>query len=1433
MSIGAWFAEALGHHQSGDLNAAEPLYLRILDADPNHADALHLLGVLKHQQGRNGEALDLIERSIGIDNSVADVHGNLGLVLQALGRLDDAVAAQERAIARNPGHAGAHFNLGLALTGLGRRELAALHYAEAARLSPALADAHLNLGAVLQDLGRAEEALAAHARAAALLPDDPRPWTNLAVSLRHLKRFGEAAEAVGRAMERGGKSSGEATTLAALASNLHAAGRLEEAAGLYADALRGNAGNPIVLNNLGLVLKALNRLDDAASCFDAAVAADPGFADALDNLGTLRAEQGRVAEAEALHRTALRHRPDLAGAWNNLGNARKSLGRTETALPAWRVAIALDPYRAEVYSNLGNGLREGEDFVAAEMCHGRAVRLTPGEATPRNNHGHALQGRQDFTGASLRFHKALALDPAYAEAWSNLGLARQRLGEPAAERCYDRALRLRPDLPLAHFNKGLLRLEAGDMAAGWPGYAWRFAAGQVGAGRQPRAPAWRGEELAGRRLMVWGEQGVGDSILFSALAAEIAVRTRSTVMEVDRRLVPLFARSFPGLTVRAEAIDARGRETMAIPDYDRHVPMGSLPRILRGSLSAFPQRNSWLVPDPTLVAGWHDRLAGLEPGLTVGIGWRSQILTAERSAAYVGLDQWGPLFAVPGVRWVVLQYGDCENEVAEAERRFGVRLRRWGDLDRKDDFDGVAALIANLDLVISPAMSVGELAGALGTPVWRFGTRDWTQIGSGVRPWFPAMRLFQPRPGEALPDTLGRMAVELRALGPVVAAPVPPPAPNLGTVLHAMGRRAEAQACLAEAVGIDGGALDARLGLGALLNDLGRPAEAEEHYRAALALDAADPDAQAGLGAALFQRGRHAEAAGWLEHAVAAGVRRAATLDLLGAAHRLTGRADRAERWHGEAVAADPLRAATRTNFGLALGAQARWTEAAERHRQALALSPAFPEALNNLGVALQALDGERAVLCHRRAVRLRPASAESWGNLAAALLILKRHAESAAAAAKASALAPALAGALTTGGAALKGLGRFVEAARDHRRALRVTPSHAKAWSNLGTALAGLSRWDEALAAQHRALALAPALADAHLNLGHAEQVLGRFDAARRHAERTLRLAPGRSDARMNRALLRLASGDLVGGWRDYAARFASGESLARRFSVPEWQGEDLSRETILVWGEQGLGDEIMFGTVLPDLMARAGRVIVECDARLVRLFARVLPDAVVRPPTVNPRDCDRHAAMGSVAALLRPGLGRFPSRAALLAPDPTEAARWSGRLASLGPGLTVGVCWRSSRITADRAGAYTRLDQWGPLFAVPGLRFVNLQYDDCAAELDDARARFGTVLHTWPDLDPRNDLDAVAALVAGLDLVVTAPTSVGELAAAVGTPVWRLSGPGDWSRLGTGVRPWFPAMATLGSPGGDHGETLAFAARRLRAMMAPPAPKSGGPQN
>lgn len=1143
----------------------------------------------------------------------------------------------------------------------------------------------------------------------------------------------------------------------------HQAGRLADAEAAYRAVLRHHPDQPDALHLLGVVAIQAGDAAAAIPLIERAIDRNGTVADYHDNLGSALAGAGRAADAATAHARAIRLQPDFAQAWFNRGNALTAAGRAG-APAAFRRALALRPDYAKAWFNLGNSLRALGDWSAAMAAFARAaalaptmaeahnnlgdamgvlgrlheaihhhriaVQLRPDDPTARYNLGAALQQRGAFEEAEIVYRETLRRAPSHVGALNNLGSVLKRLGRAQqaelchrealrlspefsealynlgnalyaqgklaeATRCFEEALSRKPDLAAANFNLGRLMLQCGDLARGWPGFDRRFAAGEALPNRRIDRPRWQGERLNGRRLLVWREQGVGDEIMFASCYADVLSTADGPVtIEADRRLVSLFARSFPGANVRAETLDGEGRERVVPLDADEHMPAGTLPRLYRTRHAAFPARGTWLAADPAREAEWRRRVDALGPRLKVGICWRSHLVSDERRASYTDLADWGPLFALAGIELVNLQYGDCEAEIVGAERRFGRTLHRWPDLDLKHDFEGVAALIKALDLVITVATSVGELAGALGVPVWRFGVSgDWSMLGSGCRPWYPSMRLFVARAGESLPAVLGRVANALTAL-----APPPEPAPP-------SPRTDDAPRLFEQALA---------------LHRAGRIAEAASAYHAVLDVTPRDADALHLLGLTSHQLGRPVEAVARIR----------------------------------QALAIDPLFATARNNLGLVFEALGRDREAEAQFRAALALEPAAAVLLSHLGLTQQKLK-------------------------------------------------------------------RLDLAERIHRRALRLNPADAKHHLNLGAAMELQGRFDAAGAVYARAVALGPAFPDALNNIGTIARLTGRPASARAWVERARFTDPSFALADWNRGLLDLAEGRLASGWAGYERRFSTRTlQRGRSLDLPVWRGEALNRRRLLVWNEQGVGDEILFASCLPSLARLDGPVVVECDRRLVSLFARAFPWAEVRPESGGAAGCDLQIAAGSVPALVRRSLAVFDGRP-FLVPDRDRVEVWRQRVAALGSGLKVGFGWRSQLVDAHRRAAYTGVEDWRPVLAVPGIVPVNLQYGDCAAELSRAESAFGVHIHQWPDLDLKDDFESVAALVAALDLVIVPATAAGELAGALGVPVWRLAGP-DWTQLGTSVRPWFPSMRLIAPrPGERVADVLPRVASMLRALL------------
>jgi tetratricopeptide (TPR) repeat protein len=473
----------------------------------------------------------------------------------------------------------------------------------------------------------------------------------------------------------------------------------------------------------------LNAGDFDAACrhLRAVLAADPNHAEASYYLGLAEARSGRLEQAETLLESARLQR-DNADVNNALGNVRRLSGRLESAAESYRQALKFDENHLPALANLGLALRDlGE----------------PGLALPV-------------------LDRALVLAPDHAEALFNKALALVDLGESAnAEKLIDRALSIDPNFAHAHLQRAFLLLKRREFAEGWREYAWRVRIPEVDRWQDHAYPLWQGETLAGKRLLVQAEQGLGDQIMFASCLPEVIASAQQVIVECDPRLAKLFARSFPRAAVyryRAAGEPDWSRE----PAADYRTRCGDLPRMLRNRDADFPRHTGYLVADPARTAAWHERLASLGPGLKVGISWRGGTRATGQTRRSIALKALLPILSMPGTHFVSLQYGDVHAEVAEIEARHGVVVHAWANADA--GMDDVAALIASLDLVITVCTTAAHLAGALGKSAWVMVpvVAEWRYLREGSSiPWYPKLRLFRQERLDEWSNVLAAVKAEL------------------------------------------------------------------------------------------------------------------------------------------------------------------------------------------------------------------------------------------------------------------------------------------------------------------------------------------------------------------------------------------------------------------------------------------------------------------------------------------------------------------------------------------------------------------------------------------------------------------------------------------------------------------------------------------------
>lgn len=481
----------------------------------------------------------------------------------------------------------------------------------------------------------------------------------------------------------------------------------------------------------------------------------------------------------------------------------------------------------------------------------------------------------------------------------------------------------------------------------------------------------------------------------------------------------------------------------------------------------------------------------------------------------------------------------------------------------------------------------------------------------------------------------------------------------------------------------------------------------------------------------------------------------------------------------------------------------------------------ATPELALEYGECLMMLERfEEALKVYAKLAEKHPNSSVVFSNLGGALVRCRRMHEAKTVLEHALRLDPESLAARTNLGAVLQSLGDLSGALHNALELVATHPTEALAFNNLGSAFSDLNNLEAARHAFETAIILQPGQIDALTNLAVSESRCENYlRAIELYEQAILSVSPRAPERRRALEFFKsfdhLRLGHLKVGWELYDSGFSRLIPITairnpdRRFDrIARWQGEDLTGKTLLVWREQGLGDELRFAACIDDLEGLAQRIIFECSPRLAGVFKRAWPFVDVRAETDSvgqniPVECDYEVPVGSLMRFFRKEISDFSRSRAYVSPKTELVDKFRERLKSIrADKKLVGICWRSGLLSPTRNSEYTHILDWKTLLTRDDVVFVNLQYGESAQELAEVRDRLGIEIVSWPDLNLKNDVEEVFALISCLDMVVTVRTTVNNMAGAVGTRCVLLIKQNHWSLLGQDVYPWFPRNETIRVP-------------------------------
>ena len=751
------FQQGVQLHKSGKVEIACQLYSAVLKVHPEHPTANHSMGVLAVEVGKVQEALVFFEAALEANPATAQFWLSYIDALIKLEKLADAKAVLDQA--KSKGAKGDGFDT--LETRLNER------YEEPLEASKIASEPTPKKPNILDSL-KLDQAISLAKKKAkeGSLEESKRIYQDILAKFPKNKRASDGLK--GLAGGPVGKVSTvqeppQAQTQALI--NLYSQGQLQRALQEAETLAQQFPQSAILLNIKGAVLKGLGQFDASVEAYNKSLAIKPDYAEAYNNMGVTLKEQDKLEEAIEAYNKALAIKPDYAEAYNNMGNALKEQGKLEEAIEAYNKALAIKPDYAEAYNNMGNALQEQGKLEEAIEAYNKALAIKPDYAEAYNNMGVTLQEQGKLEGAIEAYNKALAIKPDYAEAYNNMGIALQDQGklEEAIE-AYNKALAIKPDYAEAYNNMSFAKLSTSSWQEGIELRKWRWHTKKHQTyNRSFSAREWDGNEAAhDKTLLVWAEQGPGDVVIWASCISHYAKICGKIIIECHPKLVELFKRSFPNVMIRSS--DSRSVDSPE--DFDFQVPMETLfgYACLEGACTE--TQSSYLFPDPKRVKHWSTKLRNISSLKTVGLSWKSPIMTTQRAKNYPELSHWGKTLQKYKSKFIFvnLQSTNYRDDITYFKDHFGCEIVHFDQLDLYNDLSDVAALSQALDCSISVATAAATISAAVGTqtiiPTWK--QSSWNNILFNSRG--PAVEILLKNTSASWTPVFEEVATKLKVL---------------------------------------------------------------------------------------------------------------------------------------------------------------------------------------------------------------------------------------------------------------------------------------------------------------------------------------------------------------------------------------------------------------------------------------------------------------------------------------------------------------------------------------------------------------------------------------------------------------------------------------------------------------------------------------------